>query len=93
MRQLVSKMCFVHVLFLQNHACRMAAWLKIWFGSPIGISLDLRAFAIVRRLAASRKRSVVFLLIGTRRWAAGRRGALVFTFFNLFPNLPKLDLH
>ena len=66
------------------------------FGSPVGIPLDLRAFAIVRRLAApSRKRSVVSPLIGARRWAAGRRGApgpdpSLYPLSTCFPTLPNL---
>ena len=72
------------------------------FGSPVGIPLDLRALAIVRRLAVPlRKRSVVFLLIGTGRWAAGRRGApgpdpylyLLSTCFPTSPNLIFINCH
>ena len=60
--------CFVHVLFYQQTYVpngRMAQD----FGSPVGIALDLRAFVIVRRSATPS------LLVGTRRWAVGRRGA------------------
>ena len=72
------------------------------FGSPVGIPSDLRALAIVRRLAVPlRKRSVVSLLIGTRRWAAGRRGApgpdpylyLLSICFPTSPNLIFINCH